>query len=85
MRWGIPMENILVAGGSGADEDMMAGNTRAVVVGSRQHEPLEQHTDPQHIYFARQANAAGILEAIEHYQFFTGIGEGGSHASRTLY
>jgi sucrose-phosphate synthase len=83
--WGIPMENILVAGGAGTDEDMMSGNTRAVVVSNRRHEPLEQPPDPQHIYFARQANAAGILEAIEHYQFFAGITEGNQDAPRTVY
>ncbi len=27
--WGIPVENILAAGGSGADEDMMRGNTKS--------------------------------------------------------
>jgi len=34
-RWGIPLAHILVAGGSGADEDMMRGNTLAVVVANR--------------------------------------------------
>lgn len=75
--WSIPMENILVAGGSGTDEDMMAGNTRSVVVSNRQHEPLEDHPDPQHIYFAQEANAMGIIEAIRHYKFLEGPQDAG--------
>lgn len=69
-RLDIPLEQILVAGGSGADEDMMRGNTLAVVVGNRHHEELSQLVDQERIYFAGQNYAFGILEAIEHYDFF---------------
>lgn len=68
-RWDIPLENILVAGGSGADEDMMRGNTLAVVVANRHHEELAQLEDLEQIYFAQQDHALGILEAVEHYSF----------------
>lgn len=68
-RLEIPVDHILVAGGSGADEDMMRGNTLAVVVANRHHEELSQLTDQQRIYFARQPFALGILEAVEHYDF----------------
>jgi len=75
LRWAaeqldIPLENILVAGGSGADEDMMRGNMRAVVVGNRHDEELSELVDVEHVYFAEQSYAAGIIEAIEHYNFF---------------
>lgn len=69
-QWGIPLEHCLAAGGSGADEDMMRGNTLAVVVANRHHEELSRLTDTESIYFAEQPFAAGILEAIEHYRFF---------------
>ncbi|MCB1734641.1 MAG: HAD-IIB family hydrolase [Gammaproteobacteria bacterium] len=69
-RLDIPMEHILVAGGSGADEDMMRGNTLAVVVGNRHHEELSQLVDQDSIYRASQPHAFGILEAIDHYDFF---------------
>lgn len=69
-QWNIPLERILVAGGSGADEDMMQGNTLAVVVANRHREELSQLTEPERIYFAQQPYALGILEAIEHYDFF---------------
>lgn len=69
-RWQIPLERILVAGGSGADEDMMRGNTLAAVVANRHNEELAQLGDTEGIYLAQKPFAAGILEALEHYQFF---------------
>ena len=69
-RLEIPLENTLVAGGSGADEDMMRGNTLGVVVANRHHEELSQLDDVDRIYFAGQPHASGILEALEHYDFF---------------
>ena len=69
-RLDIPLEQMLVAGGSGADEDMMRGNTLAVVVGNRHHEELSLLVDQERIYFADQPHALGILEAIDHYDFF---------------
>lgn len=68
--WGIPMEHVLVAGGAGTDEDMMSGNALSVVVSNRHHEELEFVNNEKHIYYARQPNALGILEAIDHYNFF---------------
>lgn len=68
--WGIPLENILAAGGSGADEDMMRGNTKSVVVANRHHEELSELVNVENIYFADKPHAAGILQAIEHYEFF---------------
>lgn len=69
-RLEIPLEHTLVAGGSGADEDMMRGNTLAVVVENRHHEELSQLDDVDRIYFAGQSHASGIMEALEHYDFF---------------
>ncbi|WP_442499526.1 HAD family hydrolase [Methylobacter sp. sgz302048] len=69
-QWNIPLGRILVAGGSAADEDMMRGNTLAVVVANRHREELAQLDEPERIYFARQPHALGIIEAIEHYDFF---------------
>ncbi|MET0070245.1 MAG: HAD-IIB family hydrolase [Candidatus Thiodiazotropha sp.] len=69
-RLDIPLEHILVAGGSGADEDMMRGNTLAVVVANRHHEELSHMIDHERIYFASRSHALGILEAIDHYDFF---------------
>ena len=69
-RWGIPLERILVAGGSGADEDMMRGNTLAAVVGNRHEEELSRLVDGDRIYFAKEPFARGIVEAMDHYDLF---------------
>jgi sucrose-phosphate synthase len=75
LRWAaeqldIPLENLLVAGGSGADEDMMRGNMRAVVVANRHEEELSELTEAENIYFASKGYAAGIIEAANHFNFF---------------
>ncbi|MGB5397320.1 MAG: HAD family hydrolase, partial [Gammaproteobacteria bacterium] len=69
-RWRLPLERIFVAGGSGADEDMMRGNTLAAVVANRHNEELSQLTDIERIYFSRKPYAEGILEALAYYDFF---------------
>jgi sucrose-phosphate synthase len=69
LRLEIPLEQILVAGGSGADEDMIRGNTLAVVVANRHEEELSSLVDIDRIYFSDKAHAAGLLDAIDHYDF----------------
>jgi sucrose-phosphate synthase len=69
-RLSIPLEAVFVAGGSGADEDMMRGNTLAAVVANRHDEELSQLTDIERIYFSQRSHAAGILEALDYYDFF---------------
>jgi sucrose-phosphate synthase len=70
LRLDIPFENILVAGGSGADEDMIRGNAMAVVVGNRHEEELSELVDLERVYFSERTHAGGLLDAIEHYGFF---------------
>lgn len=69
-QWNIPLERVLVNGGSGGDEDMLRGNTLGVVVDNPHREELSILTDIDRVYFANGAHAWGILEAIEHYDFF---------------
>lgn len=69
-QWNIPLENILTTGGSGGDADMISGNTRGVVVANRHREELSALMDNEHVYFAERPHAWGILEAIDHYDFF---------------
>ncbi len=68
--WEIPLQNILVAGGSGTDEDMLGGNMLNVIVNNRKHEQLSDYIEQKAIYFAENNYANGILEAIEHFDFF---------------
>jgi len=69
-QWDIPLERILAAGGSGTDEDMLRGNTLGAVVANRHEEELAHLADVQPIFFASQRFARGIIEALEHYDFF---------------
>jgi sucrose-phosphate synthase len=68
-KWGIPLERCLVAGDSGNDEEMLRGNTLAVVVGNCDPELQKLRGDPR-IYFAEGQYARAIIEAVHHYDFF---------------
>lgn len=72
LRWRIPLKNILVAGDSGNDEEMLKGHNLGVVVGnySPELEPLRSY---ERVYFAEGHYANGILEALKHYRFFEAI------------
>jgi sucrose-phosphate synthase len=75
LRWcaeqlGFALENTLVAGVTGADADMLRGNTLGVVVDNRHLEELSDLSNIEKIYFAKKQYAAGILEAMDHYKFF---------------
>jgi len=72
LKWGFPPERILVAGDSGNDEEMLTGNVLGVVVGNHSEELEKMRGEPR-IYFARAEYAWGILEGIEHYDFFGAI------------
>ena len=73
LRLEIPLEQILVAGGSGADEGMIRGNTLGVVVANRHEEELSGLLDVERVYFSDKPHAAGLLDAIEHYGFLEGV------------
>lgn len=75
LRWcaahlGFSLNNTLVAGATGADGDMLRGNTLAAVVENRHRLELAELADIEGIYFANRQYAAGILEALAHYRFF---------------
>jgi len=67
-RWDIPFENILVAGDSGNDEEMLKGELLGVVVSNYSSE-LEDLRDKKKIYFAGKSYAGGIIEGISYYKF----------------
>ena len=68
-KWGISLEKILVAGDSGNDLDMMVGRTMGVVVGNHEKE-LEKLRNLERVYFAEGEYANGILEAVQHFDFY---------------
>ena len=67
-RWNIPYENILVAGDSGNDSEMLKGDLLGVVVANYSSE-LESLKGQNRIYFANRKYAGGIVEGIDHYHF----------------
>ncbi len=70
-RWNIPYENILVAGDSGNDEEMLKGELLGVVVSNYSKE-LEKLKGSKRIYFAERNCAGGILDGIKYYNFLDG-------------
>jgi sucrose-phosphate synthase len=84
LRWcadqlGFLLENTLVAGVTGDDADMLRGNTLGTVVDNRHLAELSELANVENIYFSKKSNAAGILEALDHYHFYAG--EDGSSAA----
>lgn len=71
-KWSLPPHRFLVAGDSGNDADMLAGEMLGVVV--RNHTPeLETLRDHPRIFFSSRSHAWGILDGIRHYDFFGSI------------
>jgi sucrose-phosphate synthase len=72
IKWGLPLDHILVAGDSGNDEEMLSGDMLGVVVGNYSPELKRLQGKPR-VYFANDTYAKGILEGINHYNFFNQI------------
>ncbi len=68
--WDIPLERILVAGGTAADHDMLVGSILGAVLPNPYAGELDNLTDNPRVYFSQAAGPQGILEAIAHFDFF---------------
>ncbi len=75
IKWGLPLDKIFVAGDAGNDEEMLKGDTLAVVVANHSKELLRLKNKPR-IYFAEKGYASGILEGLDYYDF---LGDINSH------
>lgn len=71
-KWGINLENIVVSGDSGNDEEMLRGDPLAIVVGNYSPE-LEALKSVKNIYFAERKFAGGILDGLKYYKFIDKI------------
>jgi len=67
-RWNIPYENILVAGDSGNDKEMLKGDLLGVVVGNYSKE-LQKLKGSKRVYFSKKNYAGGIIDGIRNYKF----------------
>jgi len=65
-KWKIPLDQIITAGNSGNDLDMLKGKTKGIVVANYSPE-LEVLRSNKSVYFARNILAQGVLEGVEHY------------------
>lgn len=68
VKWGILMENILVAGDSGNDREMLTAGSPAVVVGNYSPE-LASLKKNSRVYFTPETYAAGIMDGMAHFRF----------------
>ena len=62
-KWKVPMEQIITAGNSGNDLDMLKGKTKGIVVANYSPE-LDELKKNKSIYFSNQPLAKGVLERI---------------------
>ena len=77
-KWNIPSEQIATAGDSGNDRDMLMGRTAGIVVANHSEELQSlKNSKANRVYFAKSEYAAGILEGLKHYGFFTDDSSGG--------
>ena len=67
-KWEIPLENFLVAGDSGNDEEMLRGDPKGVVVGNYSEE-LESLRGKRRVYFSKHEFASGVIDGLRHYHF----------------
>lgn len=67
-RWGFSMDEVLVAGDSGNDADMLRSGALGVVVKNHSSE-LRYLRGRERIHFAAASHAGGILEGIDHHGF----------------
>lgn len=67
-KWGVQARDIVVAGDSGNDTEMLTLRYAAIVVGN--HAPELEPLKGRHgVYFARSELACGVVEGLEHYGF----------------
>jgi len=79
-KWDLPLADIVVCGDSGNDEDMLRGDTSAVVVGNYSRE-LEKLKGLRRTFFSDRKYAAGIIEGMVHYGLIAR--ETQTHGTRT--
>ena len=67
-KWKMSPEDIMVAGDSGNDEDMLKGQHLGLVVGNHSND-LEHLKGEQAIYFSEYSHAGGIIDGLSYYRF----------------
>jgi len=65
-KWKIPMDQIITAGNSGNDIDMVKGKMKGIVVANYSAE-MEVLRKSKVIYFSKSVLSKGVLEGIQHH------------------
>jgi sucrose-phosphate synthase len=71
-KWGVPPDRLLLAAHAGINEDRLAGNTLGVVVGP-QRKKRRKKNELSRIFHSEKSHAWGLLDGINHYDFFGSI------------
>jgi len=70
LRWGLPLEQILVVASEQGDGELVQGLPATVVLA--EHDPsLDGFRQQQRVFFASRQSMSGVLEGIQHYRFQT--------------
>ncbi len=68
LRWGLPLESLLVVASQQGDAELMKGLTSAVV--PAEHDPcLEGLKSHQRVFFSSRSRVGGVIEGLNHYRF----------------
>ncbi|MFZ5760270.1 MAG: HAD-IIB family hydrolase [Thermodesulfobacteriota bacterium] len=67
-KWEFAADDIMVAGDSGNDEDMLRSGCSALVVANHSRE-LDHLRGHRRIFFSKERHAAGIIDGLVHFQF----------------
>ena len=67
-KWEILLENMIVCGDSGNDEEMLRGEPLGIVVGNYSEE-LEKLRGLKNVYFSERTYAGGIIDGLNYYNF----------------
>ena len=71
LRWGLPLEQMLIVASEQGDGELVSGRPATVVLGD--HDPcLDHFRQQQRVYFASRSQLPGVLEGIQHYRFLGG-------------
>ena len=71
LRWGLPLESLLVVASQQGDAELMKGLTSAVV--PAEHDPCLEGLKSSHqrVFFSSRSQVGGVIEGLNHYRFLS--------------
>jgi len=70
LRWGLPLDRILVVASEQGDGELVRGLPATVVLA--EHDPsLDSFRHQSRVYYASRQSVSGVLEGLQHYRFLT--------------